>query len=383
VFTRGNHASHDAASARPPGSAVGIPIELPAAVVTDTVVRTFNAWYYRRPRRRFSRIHFDSFLYPLDRVRNWNRIYGRRGFFQYQCVVGSSDGREAVAELLSRIAAAGGGSFLAVLKVFGSIPSPGLLSFPRPGITLALDFPNRGSGTMRCSTDWMKSSGRAAEPSIRPRTHGCRRTASATISQGGDPSASISILLLLRVLAASRFMSNPRRLLICGATSAIASAAARCAAASHDLLFLVGRDPEKLRVVADDLRVRGATQVETFVMDMNDFARHQMVLDECARRLGGIDAVLIAHGTLPDQAACQASFDAARAELETNFMSVVSLLTHAGNYCELQGKGTIAVISSVAGDRGRRATTFTARRRAPCRYFCRVCATGCIDAASA
>ncbi len=149
VFTRGNHASHDAASARPPGTAFGIPINLPAAVVTDTVVRTFNAWYYRRPRRRFSRIHFDSFLYPLDRIRNWNRIYGRRGFFQYQCVVGSSDGREAVAELLSRIAAAGGGSFLAVLKVFGSIPSPGLLSFPRPGITLALDFPNRGSGTMR------------------------------------------------------------------------------------------------------------------------------------------------------------------------------------------------------------------------------------------
>ena len=67
VFTRGNHASDDAASARPPGSAFGIPIELPAAVVTDTVVRTFNAWYYRRPRRRFSRIHFDSFLYPLDR----------------------------------------------------------------------------------------------------------------------------------------------------------------------------------------------------------------------------------------------------------------------------------------------------------------------------
>jgi decaprenylphospho-beta-D-erythro-pentofuranosid-2-ulose 2-reductase len=148
-------------------------------------------------------------------------------------------------------------------------------------------------------------------------------------------------------------MSSPRRLLICGATSAIASAAARCSAAAHDLLFLVGRDPEKLRAVADDLRVRGAAQVETFVMDLNDIARHQMLIDECARRLGGIDSVLIAHGTLPDQTACQSSFDAARAELETNFMSVASLLTLAGNHCERQGKGTIAVISSVAGDRGR------------------------------
>ena len=148
-------------------------------------------------------------------------------------------------------------------------------------------------------------------------------------------------------------MSVPKRLLICGATSAIASAAARCSAAAHDLLFLVGRNPDKLRAVADDLRVRGAAQVETFVMDMNDIARHGMLIDECQRRLGGIDAVLIAHGTLPDQAACQASFEATRAELETNFMSVVSLLTHAANYCERQGKGAIAVISSVAGDRGR------------------------------
>jgi short-subunit dehydrogenase len=148
-------------------------------------------------------------------------------------------------------------------------------------------------------------------------------------------------------------MSVPKRLLICGATSAIASAAARCSAAAHDLLFLVGRNPEKLLAVADDLRVRGAAQVETFVMDMNDIARHGMLIDECQRRLGGIDAVLIAHGTLPDQAACQASFEATRAELETNFMSVVSLMTHAGNYCERQGKGAIAVISSVAGDRGR------------------------------
>jgi len=167
VFTRANHASHDTSSAWAPGSAFGIPVELPGAVVTDTVVRAFNAWYYRRPQQRFRRVHFDSFLYPLDRVRNWNRIYGRRGFFQYQCVVGSSDGRDAVAELLSRIAAAGGSSFLAVLKVFGTIPSPGLLSFPRPGITLALDFPNRGSGTMRLLDrldEIVRSSGGAVYP---------------------------------------------------------------------------------------------------------------------------------------------------------------------------------------------------------------------------
>jgi len=149
IFTRSNHSSEDQPEVSAPGGGFAVPIELPVALVGDTVVRTFNAWYYRRPRTRRRRVHYDSFLYPLDRVRNWNRIYGRRGFFQYQCVVGPAGGREAVAELLSRIATAGGGSFLAVLKMFGSIPSPGLLSFPRPGVTLALDFPNRGARTTR------------------------------------------------------------------------------------------------------------------------------------------------------------------------------------------------------------------------------------------
>ena len=149
IFTRGNHSSSVRASLRAPGGGLGVPIELPGALVNNAGVRVFNAWYYRQPRTRFREVHYDSFFYPLDRIRNWNRIYGPRGFLQYQCVVGLADGRDAIQELLSRIAAAGGGSFLAVLKVFGKIESPGLLSFPRPGITLALDFPNRGLKTMQ------------------------------------------------------------------------------------------------------------------------------------------------------------------------------------------------------------------------------------------
>jgi decaprenylphospho-beta-D-erythro-pentofuranosid-2-ulose 2-reductase len=148
-------------------------------------------------------------------------------------------------------------------------------------------------------------------------------------------------------------VSGARRVLILGATSAIASAAARCFAADHDRLFLAARDPRKLEAVADDLRVRGAAQVETAALDLADASRHQSLIDDCTQRLGGLDTVLIAHGTLADQAACQDSFAAARAELETNLMSVVSLLTHVANYCERRGAGTIGVISSVAGDRGR------------------------------
>lgn len=148
-------------------------------------------------------------------------------------------------------------------------------------------------------------------------------------------------------------MTAQKRVLICGATSAIATATARCFAADHDLLFLVARDLQKLDAVAADLRVRGAGRVETYVMDLTCTAEHQRMIEECARSLGGIDTVLVAHGTLPDQAACQQSFATARAELETNFVSVVSLLTLVGNYFEQRRAGTIAVISSVAGDRGR------------------------------
>jgi FAD/FMN-containing dehydrogenase len=148
IFTRANHSRDGAQPVRAPGSGPAIPVDCPGVLLSDAVVRAFNACYYHKPRRRLQSVHYDSFLYPLDRIRNWNRIYGRRGFFQYQCVVGSAAGRDAVKELLARITDARGSSFLAVLKVFGPIRSPGLLSFPRPGVTLALDFPNRGAHTM-------------------------------------------------------------------------------------------------------------------------------------------------------------------------------------------------------------------------------------------
>ena len=97
--------------------------------------------------------HYEAFLYPLDGIANWNRLYGSKGFYQYQCVLPPATAREAALELLRLTVASGQGSFLAVLKDFGAVPAAGLLSFPIEGTTLALDFRNQGDRTLRLMAD--------------------------------------------------------------------------------------------------------------------------------------------------------------------------------------------------------------------------------------
>lgn len=144
-----------------------------------------------------------------------------------------------------------------------------------------------------------------------------------------------------------------RKILIVGATSTIAEQTARRFAAAGDALFLTGRNEERLAAIADDLGVRGAPTVATQVMDADDLATHGPMIDAAEAALGGLDTVLVAYGTLPDQAACAADPAAAVAAWHTNAVSVIALLTDIANRFERQGHGTIAAISSVAGDRGR------------------------------
>ncbi|WP_026075783.1 SDR family oxidoreductase [Noviherbaspirillum massiliense] len=143
------------------------------------------------------------------------------------------------------------------------------------------------------------------------------------------------------------------RILIVGATSAIAEATARRFAQQGAKLYLLARNRERMEGLARDLRIRGASQVSFAVFDANDFDSHQALLQRAIDDMGGLDLVLIAHGTLGDQKACEKSFPLTLRELNTNAISVISLLTHLANDLEAQRHGTIAVISSVAGDRGR------------------------------
>lgn len=141
---------------------------------------------------------------------------------------------------------------------------------------------------------------------------------------------------------------------IIGATSALAHETAKCFATEGAELFLVGRSEGKLSTLADDLKVRGAKHVETYLLDLADLSQHQDMFDRAVIALNGIDMLLIAHGTLGNQRKCELSVEETMKELTNNFTSVVSLLTISGNYFEKQKRGCIAVISSVAGDRGRK-----------------------------
>jgi len=144
-----------------------------------------------------------------------------------------------------------------------------------------------------------------------------------------------------------------QRILIIGATSAIAEATARLWAARGDALFLVGRRADRLEVITADLRVRGAATVGSFVMDACDIAAHGDMLEAAELAIGGLDVALIAHGSLPDQKACEASVDLTLREIDCNGLSVIALATLLGEKFEAQGRGSLAVIGSVAGDRGR------------------------------
>jgi len=126
-----------------------VPGKLPALTHLRMPLAAFNQLYFHKPQRKSLSQPFNPFFFPLDKIGNWNHLHGPKGFFQYQCVLpDNEDGRKALATILEKSHAAREVSTLVVLKRFGTKPSPGWLSFPRPGLTLALDFPNRGTSTL-------------------------------------------------------------------------------------------------------------------------------------------------------------------------------------------------------------------------------------------
>jgi FAD/FMN-containing dehydrogenase len=149
IFMRANPVESQL-SEPPAARSLRVPVVPPVSLVNSLSLRPFNSAYYALKKSRASSVqHYESFFHPLDSVLDWNRIYGPRGFYQYQCVLPRDTGREGVKAMLTAIAQAGMGSFLAVLKTFGDREPRGMLSFAQQGVTLALDFPNGGERTLK------------------------------------------------------------------------------------------------------------------------------------------------------------------------------------------------------------------------------------------
>lgn len=147
IFMRGNYVPQtgNPRTVKP----LRLPFYLPNVSLNKYTIKLFNELYYQNAKLKqgLSLQHYQTFFFPLDRIQHWNRMYGKRGFFQYQCVLPIT-ARQELKALISMIAQSEQSSFLSVLKMFGEAASPGMLSFPKPGITLALDFPNQGAKTL-------------------------------------------------------------------------------------------------------------------------------------------------------------------------------------------------------------------------------------------
>ncbi len=145
IFMQGTHSETPGSLHRSKEPKLTFPIDLPEFALNKASIGLFNFAYYNKQRGKTvtSVVDYEPFFYPLDSVLKWNRMYGKRGLLQFQCVLPWDEDQRGITSIMKAITASGLASFLAVLKVFGDVPSPGVLSFPQPGLTLALDFPIR------------------------------------------------------------------------------------------------------------------------------------------------------------------------------------------------------------------------------------------------
>jgi hypothetical protein len=154
IFMRGNTAtSAQAGASRRDGSKrqLAFPFDAPNWLLNRLSLTAFNAVFYHKQRRERETklVHYNPFFYPLDAIADWNRMYGRRGFFQYQFAAPMAASEKVVCTVLEKVSKSGAAGFLAVMKTFGNRAPAGMLSFPRPGVTLAMDLPNLGQATLR------------------------------------------------------------------------------------------------------------------------------------------------------------------------------------------------------------------------------------------
>lgn len=347
-----------------PGS-VNIPFHFPGFTLNTASIRAFNWLYYHKQRAQITHTisPCESYFYPLDRLRNWNRIYGKRGFTQYQLVVPREAAKSALPEVLAQCSKHGQHSFLSVLKLFGAASAQSPLSFPMEGYTLTLDLRlNDRTRTLCNALDavvnhhagrvYLAKDVRMERPFFRSTYAGWETFAAARSEREGNEnlqSDQSQRVGLTQPVEATR-PEQPAKVLILGATSGIAEACARSFAKRGHSLILTARNTDDLKALKQSLESEYNVGVELAAFDSLKTEDHEAFYQQFK---GLVTVVIAAFGVLEDES--QARKDAARAlaVIATNYVGTVSILNIISRDLKAQGSGTILGISSVAGERGR------------------------------
>ena len=330
-----------------------VPIDFPDAALNTWTVRAFNTFYLAKGRLAASEhiVHYDGYFYPLDSIRNWNRIYGRRGFVQYQCVMPKESSAIGLRQVMQVIADSGLGSFLSVLKLLGA--GAGMLSFPIEGYTLALDFPvcpdtfqlldRLDRIVLKCGGRlYLVKDARMSKPMFRESYTEWEAFAAIRARYGAE-----------RFVSRGSAMHDAVRapILILGAASDIALATARVFAAGGHPVYLAARSPQELEGVRADIALRYNVPVSLHRFDVLKVDQHAGFMAQFDPSPG---IVLCAVGLMPEQSACEESLELAERVMQVNYVGPSLLLeTAAARLLALGVPATIIGISSAAGDRGR------------------------------
>ena len=350
-------------AAPPARKPLPVPFDLPGFALSSASVRVFNEFYWRRvpAAGRQEARDLQRFLFPLDSLTGWNRLYGKRGFYQFQSVVPDAQAHAATRAMLEAISGGGNASFLAVLKTLGGT-GRGHLSFPMRGVTLALDIPRasgadelmRGleriardaGGRIYLAKDATMSTETFAEtyPAL-PKFEAALREFDPEGRFASDQSRRLGI--------GRRPRMNPVWLVL-GATSAIAREFARLVAERGSDVLLAARDIDDARATAADISIRTGRRCEAFQFDATDAGSQEALVVRAQDFAGGTAlSLFLAFGTMPDQASIDADPALIAPTIATNFTAAVEILQRFAPVLEAQGSGSVVAIGSVAGDRGR------------------------------